>query len=207
MNVPRALYVLLDMRLLGLFWIFVYGVGVITVRHVVVFLETGRRRQRAVPIVCTVGFALLALMIYQGPALLAGWSLGPPGFSYAIVFAVWMGFLCTLWAALDGMFVLYVKRIHDLVAARLSGGGRPTPQRRGMIIALLFLGFFSAYLIYFLNAVSVCLRRGLDAGDLMNLTFFYARLSYVFWILFEGLLTVVTFRIWRLLRQAPAAGT
>lgn len=211
MNVPSALYFLFDMRLLGLFWIFVYGVGVITVRHVVVFLETGDRRQRAVPIICAVSFALLVLMIYQGPALLAQWSLGPPGFSHAALFALWMGFLCTLWAAMDGVFVLYAARIHELLAMRLSDGGlvnisRQRPARRGVMIAALFGGFFTAYLVYFGGAVSTSLRQGWDGGDLLTLTFFYARLCYVFWISFEACLAVLAFRLWRLLRQAASTG-
>jgi len=203
---------LFDMRVLGLAWIFVYGIAVIIVRQVVLFLETGSRQPRIVPVVGALIFAALAVTIFNGLALAGRWVAQPPVWLPSAFFAGWMGLLCTLWALLDGVFVVYVARVHELLAARVSparGAGEfLSAARRRPVIGLICVSLLLFYLVYFIGAISGCRRQVWDGGDLLSLTFFYARLCYVFWILFEGLLTIVVFRIWRLLRQVPhgAAG-
>jgi len=206
-NVDRFVFALVDARLMAFLWIAAYGIVLVYVRRLLLVLETGRTRQRAFSAACGAVILFLGWLSFGGQSLVFRW-LGIGGVGDIPFMSLVWGFICTLWAVLDGVFVLYAMRLWSLLwsllAHRQADVGRWLFAYRRWLIGIWAGVMFGFYGIYFTHALVVFQKYRLDLGDLLTISFFFVRICGVFWVVFEGMLAVLMYQIYRLLVRAQA---
>lgn len=175
---------------MALFWTFADGAILVAMRWCHATLE--RRPARL-----ATGVAVLAAVLAALAALpaLAEARMGAADWRTVQVvhWSIWSLF-CVTWAMIEGSILVYVLRIHALLACR--------PRRRGWGVPLLPLGLFALYLAYTWGFATV--GPMLDEDRIRNLAAFWVKVCAAFWTTFEWAVVIVGFRTYALLRRRPA---
>ncbi|MBN1106615.1 MAG: hypothetical protein JXL84_24650 [Deltaproteobacteria bacterium] len=178
---------------MALFWTLAEAVILLYMRWGYFTLRREDTNQKSVLVVSSALFGILFIWIV-GPEPAAERLLGLPE-APALAFYRWgvWNFLCTLWVALEGSIMIYVVRIHGILASRVEKKRR----RSATLLALILFAFFALFQWAFFTAV---LNHAMDALHIYRVSLFYIRICGLLWILFEWIVAVYGIKAYALLK-------
>lgn len=189
---------------LALSWTFGEILCLAGIRWVYYELE-GRGKKSFIPFVLVfVSLGIFCVWLYSGAEpIINDWLNNRGGLQWTYHTLVW-DFFCTLWAVLEGLAMLYSFSIYYLLKRALIEGTKSmrmlnaygTFLKGGIIVFLSIV-----YILYHYYAFDVYSRYNLTFSGLSHILIFYRRIIGVFWVIFEGTIAILLFKICSLLNR------
>ena len=181
------------------------GVCIIYLRWVVRFLEEGHTQQRIFIGICSCLFMTFAWLFYGGKAVVGNWIYLEYGISNWIYTILLWDFFGTLMVCFDCIVLYYGIRIYfQIRKGYMSKAGEIYPPFQGsftfMVWGLLFI-VLATFVFYQYFCIHVYQTYRLSSAHVHRMSDFYRRISSVYFIIFEGSITVVALKIYMYLKK------
>lgn len=189
-------------RVMGLFWLFAEAFCLVFVRwgyYDLIPVKT-MRGQKPFILVLLSGFLFLIFLTFSQDLILMKVFPGSVASSRSLrsyyYSSLWRLF-CTLWVLIEGAITIYVIRIEGLfIRMKIPSKNRIDPLMVSFITVFLFF-----YIFYEVSFVRVVLNGGMGWKAVMNISRFYIKICGFFWILFEWIVALLGWRIYRFLKK------
>lgn len=187
---------------MALFWTLAEGLILIYIRWGFMFLIKRKGREKIFLISCVTIFGLLIFLMYGGEIFFGKFMDLRRGTNLHIYrWALW-NFFCTLWVVLEGIIMIYVLRIYKALRSPLQKKVLKREKSNFPYgILILIFSFFTLYVFYQYNLLSIINKNLLDARGIVHISTFYIRICGLFWILFEWIVAFIGIKTYFVLKR------
>ncbi len=189
-------------RVMGLFWLFAEAFCLVFVRwgyYDLIPVKT-LRSQKPFILALSSGFLFLILLTFSQDLILAKVFPGSVALSQSLLSyyysSLWRLF-CSFWVLIEGAITIYVIRIERLFIKTKT----PTKISMDPLMVSFITVFFLFYIFYEVSFLRVVLNGGIGRKSVMNISRFYIKICGFFWILFEWIVALLGWRIYRFLTK------
>lgn len=116
-------------------------------------------------------------------------------------------FFCTFWVVLEGVIMVYIFRIYVMIRYSRNAHGR-THCSLGRLtlwarisVAILASCFFLFLIFYESQTAGLIQSANVTYGQVNRISLFYIKICGVFWIVFDGGVAVLGYKIYQLLNN------
>ncbi len=189
-------------RFMGLFWLFAEAFCLVFVRWGYYYLipVKSMRSQKPFILVLSSGFLFLILLTFSQDLILSKVFPGSVASSYPLRSyyhsSLWRLF-CTFWVLIEGAITIYVLRIEGLLIKMKT----PSNNRMDPLMVSFITVFLLFYIFYEVSFLRVVLKGAMGWKAVMNISRFYIKICGFFWILFEWIVALLGWRIYRFLKK------
>lgn len=192
-------------KLMALFWTLSEGVILLYARWGFFFVQ-GRQGGRRIfsPYAILLPLLLFGLL-FGGEPLLGHWANLESGVNLGLYrWGLW-NLLCTLWVILEGIIMIYVLKIYQL----LKRSPEPETRKKGKGIwenhapigFLLLTGLFLCLFVFYeYHLLALVFEERLHMEGIYRISRFYIRICGVFWVLFEWIVAFLGIKTFFLLK-------
>lgn len=172
----------------------------------IVFSWLKKSQKKQIPFLgfCVTIFVLIVWLLYDSADIFFPWLDSYAGLGWFYSHLLWK-FFVTLWVGIEGVCLIYMFTIYNLMKPKLTGNKFTNEIRpilyRSWIIASFLLILFTFYSSYFFKAIHVFQKYGLANSNLYNISSFYLRICGVLFNLIEWLIAILFIKGYVLLKN------
>jgi hypothetical protein len=195
-------------KFIALFWTLAEILIIFYLHLCISFIEGKRNFENTYIIICIALSGFLIFILFFGDHLLGIFVNFNRQYNLYIYESGLWKFFCTLWAALEGIIMIYVMAIYGALKCRLTNKAIADEYFRiaGFnfyhLNIFIILFFLTLYILYEYNLIFLVVKYSLRVDNFYNLSLLYRKICAVFNIIFDGGVALLGYKTYSLLKKS-----
>lgn len=195
-------------KFIALFWTLAEMLIIFYLHLCISFIEGKRKFGNTCIIFCIALSGSLILILFLGEHLLGIFVNFNTWYNLYIYESCLWKFFCTLWAALEGIIMIYVMAIYRALKCYSANKGIANEDVRiaGFnfyhLNIFIILFFLTLYILYEYNLIFLVVKYSLRVDNFYNLSLLYRKICAVFNIIFDGGVAFLGYKTYSLLKKS-----